>query len=80
MTKLKLPQMDYGPFCLRILKEFVDYYDLPKNLEFPQSGISTHEALSRIFDIILHSLPKEKQKEILEALDKYKMEIPAALR
>lgn len=77
---LNLPSGDYGPFCMKILKEFIDYHELPKNLPVPEKGLSTHVALSRIFDIMLHSMGSEKREEILSNLGEYNMGIPAHFR
>lgn len=76
---LKLPSHDYGPFCMRILHEFMEHHKIPE-MPLPHSGISTHEALSRIFDIMLCSMGEEKRSEILKNLNEYNMGIPAHFR
>jgi hypothetical protein len=77
---LKLPSKDYGPFCLKVLNDFIEHHNLPKDLPMPCAGLTTHEALSRIFDVILYSLGEEKRQEILSNLNEYKMGIPACFR
>lgn len=77
---LKLPSSCYGPFCMRILKEFIAHNKLPESLPVPNTGDKTHDALSKIFDIILHSMGKEKRDQILSSLDEYNMSVPAAFR
>lgn len=78
--RLKLPSHNYGPYCLRILKEFCEYHKIDKSLSFPNAEDTIVNALSKIFDIILHSIPKEEQEKILKDLDQYVMSIPAVLR
>ena len=77
---LKLPSKDYGPFCNKILTDFIEHHNLSKDLPMPCGGLTTSEALSRIFDIILHSLGEEKRNEALEKLKEYNMGIPSCLR
>jgi len=77
---LKLPSKDYGPFCNKILTDFIEHHNLPKDLAMPSVGLSTGEALSRIFDIILHSMGEQKRNEALEKLKEYNMSIPACFR
>ena len=77
---LNLPSGNYGPFCMKILSEFIDFHKLPKDLPMPCPGLSTHVALSRIFDVILHSMGEEKRQEILSNLDEYNMSVPAHFR
>ena len=76
---LKLPSHDYGPFCMRILKEFMAHNKMP-DLPVPNVGDKTPDALSKIFEIILHSMGNEKRDQILSSLDEYKMSVPASLR
>ena len=77
---LLLPSINYGPICLKILKEFVEHHDLPKDLPVPEMYIPMHKSLSRIFDIIIHSMGDEKRQKILDDLDKYKMDMPSHFR
>lgn len=70
---LNLPSENYGPFCAMILNHFIEYHKLSKDLALPSPGIPTHVALSRIFDIILHSMGDDKRKEILNYLDEYNL-------
>ncbi len=77
---LQLPSIKYGPFCMKILQEFITHHNLSKDLPLPTSGLSTHVALSRIFDVILYSMGEEKREEIMKELDQYNMEIPAHFR
>lgn len=65
---LKLPEKGYGPICLKILNDFIEHYNLDPKLERPITGLQTHEALSRIFDIILHSMGDEKRQNVLREL------------
>lgn len=68
---LTLPKSKYGPICNKILKDFIEFHNLPKDLPMPCPGLLPHEALARIFDIILHSMSKEKKDEILKECDSY---------
>lgn len=77
---LKLPSKDYGPFCNKILTDFIEHHNLSKDLAMPCAGLTTTEALSRIFDIVLHSMGEEKRNEALEKLKEYNMSIPACFR
>jgi len=62
------------------LTDFIEHHNLPKDLPMPCAGLSTTEALSRIFDIVLHSMGDEKRNEALEKLKEYNMGIPACFR
>src|SRR5271154_4995315 len=73
---LKLPRSNYGPYCLKILHDFIEHHKLKEDLPLPIPGLSNHEALSRIFDIMLHSLGEEKRTEYLKNLDEYNIGIP----
>ena len=77
---LKLPKHNYGPFCLKILSEFIAHHNIQKGLPIPCPGLSLEDSLSRIFDIMLHSMGEQKRLEILEDLEKYNMSLPACLR
>lgn len=68
---LKLPKSKYGPLCNKIIKDFIEFHNLPKDLPVPCPGLLPHESLARIFDIILHSMGKEKRDEILKECDIY---------
>lgn len=76
---LRLPKANYGSFCLKILHDFMKLHNLV-DLPTPVSGSSNQESLSRIFDIILHSMGQEKREEILKNLDEYMMDLPAHFR
>ncbi len=78
--KLVLPKSHYGPFCNRILKEFIDKHKLDDTLPLPGEGDTNSGALSKIFDLIIHSLGEEKRQQILKECDEYVMGIPAQLR
>lgn len=78
--KLKLPTKYYGPFCIKILKEFINHNKLSIDLEMPNKDEVNHQALSKIFDIILHSMGPEKHDEYITELNRYKMDIPAHFR
>jgi len=77
--QLNLPRHEYGPYCNKILSEAINHFKL-NNLPLPSAGDMTHVALSKIFDIILHTMGEEKREEILKDLDEYIMSIPAVLR
>ena len=68
---LNLPGHSYGTFCLKILSDFVEHHNLPKGMLMPVPGLTTNDALSRIFDIILHSMGEEKRLKALNELDEY---------
>lgn len=74
--KLTLPKK-YGPMCLKILREFIAYHNLSKDLPLPESGLSTEEALSRIFDVMLYSMGEEKRNEFLQDVNEYSKSLPA---
>lgn len=80
IRSLHLPSGNYGPFCLKILHDFIEHHKLSSDLPLPIPGLTTHEALSRIFDVMLHSMGEEKRQETLKNLDEYSMGIPAHFR
>ncbi len=59
---------------MKILKEFIDHNNLP-SLPVPNKGDAAHIALSKIFDIILHSMGKEKRDQIISELNEYNASI-----
>lgn len=69
---LKLPIHSYGPFCMRILKEFMEFHNIPKDIDLPESHSSMVTVLSCIFDIMLHSMGDDKRNEVLKDLEDYK--------
>lgn len=71
IRSVQLPSNNYGPFCLKILSEFIIHHGLSKDLPLPVPGLRTDQALSRIFDIITHSLGSEKREALLKELDEY---------
>lgn len=72
---LALPERYYGAFCNRILLAFIDFHKLDPNLSIPNHQDSPHTALSKVFDIILHSLGDKNRERILKELDEYLMSI-----
>ena len=78
--QLKLPSVGYGPFCMKILQEFISHNNLSNDLPLPNVGDKTHDALSKIFDIILHSMGEEKRNQILLRLDEYNMSVTDTFR
>lgn len=74
-ASLELPTVSYGPFCLKILSEFISYHKLNPNLPLPQVSMDIRKCLSLIFDVMLHSMGETKRKEILLELDDYKNSI-----
>lgn len=80
MTKtLRLPRISYGPICLKILDDFIKHHNLP-DLPKPQPNNTVDDALSKIFDIILHSLGDEKRDAILKEVEEYCQSIPPSAR
>src|SRR5665213_1835713 len=68
---LHLPKKAYGPFCLKILCDFIEHHNLAKDLLMPEPNLVIEESLSRIFDVMLHSMGEEKRLDSLKELDKY---------
>lgn len=69
---LELPKERYGPICNKILDEFMTYHKLPAHLKLPENNLTIQSALSRIFDIIIHTFPDEKRIALLNEVDEYK--------
>jgi hypothetical protein len=80
IIKLSLPNKNYGPFCNKILTDFIEFHNLPKDLELPSPGLSTSQSLSRIFDVLLHSMGEKKRQEALELIKEYKSGLPVDYR
>lgn len=78
--KLVLPKKNYGPACMRILREFIKHHKLNKNLPVPSMHMTIEESLSRIFDIMLHTMGNAKRTEIIKAIDEYVESLPPTLR
>lgn len=77
---LYLPSKNYEPFFMKVMHDFIEYHKLPKDLPLPEMGIGMNLCMSRILDVMVHSMGEEKRKEILEDLDKYRIGIPAAFK
>lgn len=69
--KLLLPERGYGPICNRLLKEFISHHKLPR-CSIPEGKCSVHEGISRIVDIMLHSMGKEKRLKLIKETEEYK--------
>jgi antitoxin component of RelBE/YafQ-DinJ toxin-antitoxin module len=82
MTKktLILPRLNYGPICLKILTEFAKHNNLPITLLMPEAKQATHQALARIFDILLLSMGEEKRNELLNDAEEYFNDLPPSVR
>lgn len=78
-STLNLPSKNYGPFCLKILHDFIEHHSLPQDLSLPVAGVPTHIILSRIFDIMLHSMGPDKREQALKELKDYNLSIPEPL-
>ena len=74
---LNLPTVQYGPFCMKILHEFITHHKLPTELLYalPDKGQPVVLALSRIFDVMLHSMGSDKRESILNELDAYNLSV-----
>lgn len=68
---LTLPSKSYGPICLKILHQFIEHHNLSKDLPMPVPGLSPHESLGRIFDIILCSMGPQKREEMIKECQAY---------
>lgn len=78
--KLVFPRHQYGPLCKKILSEFIDHHKLDKNLDLPCIGEKPDISLSKIFDIMLHSMGLEKRYELLKDAEEYLLSLPPSLR
>lgn len=73
---LHLPKKSYGPFCLKIMSDFIEHHNLSKDLLMPMPGLVLEESLSRIFDVMLHSMGEDKRLQALKELDEYIASLP----
>lgn len=80
VPSLKLPKIGYGPMCNKILKEFAEHFKIEEHLIFPEGKDNAAQCLSKIFDLILHSLGEEKRKELLADSLKYYYDVPPSVR
>ncbi len=80
MSKVTLPKSCYGSLCLKILSDFIEYHELDKSLELPNSKDLPHVMLSKILDIMLQTMDEEKRQEILKDTQEYNMSLPAYIR
>lgn len=71
MMKLKLPKIAYGTICLKILQEFIQHHNLPSDLPLPEGKEATHEALEKIFNIIVASMGDKAEDIIRDAMSYY---------
>ena len=71
MTRLKLPRIAYGTICLKILQEFIEYHKLPSDLPLPESKEATHEALEKIFNILVASMGDKADDVVKDAMAYY---------
>jgi hypothetical protein len=75
----RLPRVCYGPMCLKVLKEFMEYHNIP-DMPIPQPKDSNDKALSKIFDIMICSMGEEKREAILKDAEEYLYSIPPSGR
>ena len=78
--ELMLPTRNYGPICMKILKEFIAHHHLPEDLPLPSPGIKSDQMLARIFDVMLHTLGKEKRDAFLKDAEDYYYSLPPSVR
>lgn len=77
---LQLPKKFYGPLCNKILTEYIEYHKLESDFKLPEIELDPDIAISRIFNIMIRSMSKEKIDEILAYTDEYNMNFPACFR
>lgn len=68
---LRLPELNYGPICMKILKEFINHHKLPNDLPIPEKGLFLEESLARIFNVMLYSMGEQKREELLKDSEEY---------
>ena len=71
-SALILPEKAYGPICQKIFKEFCEHHGLPENMPVPEPSLKMHLSLSRIIDMMAHSMGEEKRAKILQEVEEYK--------
>lgn len=62
------------------MHDFINHHNLDKSLPLPEGNLKIHLALSRILDVMVHSMGEEIRNAVLKELDEYKMSVPAAFR
>jgi hypothetical protein len=76
---LKLPRMAYGTICLKILKEFMEYHKIG-DMPCPEGKEPVHEAMEKIFNIMLGSIEETKREAIIKDAIAYYHDLPPNVR
>jgi hypothetical protein len=79
-NELRLPKHRWQPFFVKVLSDFIDFHNLPKDLPMPEGALRLEVCMSRVLDIMLHSMGNEKREKILKELELYKEGLPFDLR
>ncbi len=81
MKKFELPEYGYGAFCNKILLDFILHHKLGAlDMPLPDKSSNTGALLlSRIFDIMLHSMGEENRERIIKELESYKLSMHPGL-
>jgi len=80
--QLILPEKRYQPFFVKVMIDFIEHHGIvmDKSNCLPDGSMKIHLALSRILDVMVHSMGENKRSEIMKELDEYKKEIPSFLK
>lgn len=77
---MNLPKKNYEPFFLKVMNDFINYHNLPKDIPPPQGHSLPHKLFSYIIDLMSHSMGKEKREELIKELEDYKLGLPFDIR
>lgn len=78
--EFKLPRMCYGPMCLKVLHEFVEYHKIDKDIPLPDGKEYPHISFEKIFNVMIHSMSEEKREAIIKDAIAYYNDLPPSVR
>ena len=76
---LQLPSGNYGPYCLKILQDFIQHHQLQQISLVQWLGFLLMKPYRGYLILCFTQWGREKREECLKRLDDYKMGLPAHL-
>jgi surface polysaccharide O-acyltransferase-like enzyme len=78
--QLILPRVAYGPIASKIIKEFMNYHNIPDYTLLPNLYDKSHELLAKILNIMLLTMSEYNREALLKDAEAYLNDLPPNLR
>lgn len=79
-SEMMLPKKQFEPFFMKVIEDFINHHNLPKDIPKPIGNVMPHKIFSFIIDIMAHSMGKEKREALIKELNSYKNDLPFDIR